>query len=152
MKKYLLLLMVIAVGCNERSDTNTTTTSLNSPDSIPVADHTTVAPPADTSIQAIAPASNERFKDVTVKKISSDSVHVSGKARIFEANLSYAVYEKGKQVREGFHTASAGAPEWGDFDFNIASPRSSGDTGTYIIIFESSAKDGSRVGVLKFPL
>ena len=152
MKTILIFALVIA-GCNTGGERQTADSVSINQDTLVKTDNTAVEEfPADSADLALTTLSNDRFRNVTVRKISPDSAKVSGTARIFEATLSYAVYEKGKQLYEGFHTASAGAPEWGSFDFNIALPSSSGDPETYIIVFESSAKDGSRVGILKFPL
>lgn len=152
MKKYLLILTVILAGCNSGNERDTSTIVANNPDSVAPADHTSVDQPADTTSTVAAPQSNDRFRDVTLVRLSNDSANLRGRARIFEANLSYAVYEQGKLMYENFHTTSAGAPEWGEFDFNIKVPAPSTDTGTYVMVYESSAKDGSRVGILKFPL
>jgi hypothetical protein len=47
------------------------------------------------------------------------------------------------EVRAGFQTTDAGAPEWGNFDFTIAVQKNENSKLT-LVLFESSAKDGSR--------
>ncbi len=153
MKKFLLIIL-IGIGCGQQKERSSNTEAADTIDTLAKTDNTVVEKKADTTNSGIQslPQFNDRFKDVILTRLSADSARLTGKARIFEATLSYAIYDKGKKVYEGFHTTSAGAPEWGDFDFNIAIPGSAGHSGTYVLLFESSAKDGSPQGVLKFPL
>jgi hypothetical protein len=46
-------------------------------------------------------------------------------------------------LKTGFTTTDAGAPEWGNFDFTIDIEKRESSTLT-LILFEESAKDGSR--------
>lgn len=150
--KRIITILLLASGCRGSNEKAMPENQITSIDSAAKVDNTAVNNPiSDTASQSSVPYSNDRFKEVALRKLSADSAKVTGKARIFEATLSYAIYENGKQVYQGFHTASAGAPEWGNFDFNIAIPRSAGDTEAYLMLYESSAKDGSRVGILKIP-
>ncbi|MFC4099038.1 Gmad2 immunoglobulin-like domain-containing protein [Paenibacillus xanthanilyticus] len=72
---------------------------------------------------------------------------VKGQARVFEAAFSYTFEDGHEVLAEGHVQASQGAPEWGDFEFEVQvkepiSPTS--PTGT-LTIYEVSAKDGSPV-------
>lgn len=88
--------------------------------------------------------SNDRFKEVTVVKTAAHTFLIKGKAQIFEANLSWVVEDGHEELKNGFQTADAGAPEWGNFTFTIAVPKKRPNSTLHLILFESSAKDGSR--------
>ena len=50
----------------------------------------------------------------------NNSLYVTGVARVFEATVSYALETKtGVVIDEGFTTATAGGPEWGEFFITI---------------------------------
>lgn len=95
--------------------------------------------------------SNERFKNVLVSKITVDSFSISGKARVFEAVFNWVLKEGDKEIKTGYKMTEAGAPEWGDFVFGITIPAGA-DSTLRLVLFESSAKDGSRVSELTLPL
>lgn len=88
--------------------------------------------------------SNLRFRNVTVKNINHQTIKVKGEAQIFEANLSWVIEDGHNELKSGFHTTSAGAPEWGKFEFDIDLPPHQPNTSQHLILFESSAEDGSR--------
>ncbi|MBK7232918.1 MAG: hypothetical protein IPH93_11830 [Saprospiraceae bacterium] len=46
----------------------------------------------------------------------------------------------------------AGAPEWGNFEFGIHVQKKRANSTLTLVIFESSAKDGSRQNELPIPL
>lgn len=94
---------------------------------------------------------NERFKNVVVNKISRDSIAVSGKAQVFEATMNWVLTKGYKEIKSGYETTSAGAPAWGDFNFHLKVPEQL-DSTMHVILFESSAKDGSRISELIIPL
>lgn len=79
---------------------------------------------------------------------SPEKLTVTGTARVWEANVLYEVTDKNDKVLfDGFTTASAGAPLWGDFSISI-----DGDLGeAYVVrIFTESAEDGSRMDILEY--
>jgi hypothetical protein len=88
--------------------------------------------------------SNERFKDVTVKQVGADQFVVEGKAQVFEANFGWVVEDGHNELKQGFQTADAGAPGWGNFKFEIEVDKQRPNSTLMLILFESSAKDGSR--------
>ena len=87
---------------------------------------------------------NTRFKEVTVQKLSEDSFRVKGKGQIFEANFGWVVKDGHQQLEEGHQMTDAGAPEWGQFDFKVQLEKTRPDAALILILFETSAKDGSR--------
>jgi hypothetical protein len=95
---------------------------------------------------------NERFKDVTVEKLGNDKYHISGKGQIFEARFGWVVEDGHNELATGFEDTDAGAPEWGNFDFTVEVKKAKAGSTLHLVIFETSAKDGSRVYELPVPL
>ncbi len=77
-------------------------------------------------------------------------VHVSGVARVFEATLNYEVITKnGQTLNKGVTTAAIGAPSWGKYDFEVCHIS---NKAYYIVLFTTSARDGSRQNEIKLRL
>jgi hypothetical protein len=68
-----------------------------------------------------------------------------GEATVFEANVSWSVVDKasGKVLKEGFSTATAGAPARGSWTANVALTGVTPGQLLELRAWESSAKDGS---------
>jgi immunoglobulin-like protein involved in spore germination/sporulation and spore germination protein len=81
----------------------------------------------------------------------SSPVTLSGVANVFEATVSYEIVASGALLAEGFTTASCGTGCWGDFavdvDFSVPAM-----TEGEIIVYEESARDGSRINELRYPV
>ncbi len=78
------------------------------------------------------------------------SVYVTGLARVFEATINYALEtEAGEVLDEGFMTATAGGPAWGEFNILI---NDIPEKAHYLAIFSISAKDGTRQFEIKLEL
>lgn len=92
----------------------------------------------------VAGYSNARFKEVTVKKVSENAFMVEGQGQIFEANFEWVVEDGHDELKKGFETTDAGAPEWGKFKFEIEVEKQRPNSTLMLILFETSAKDGSR--------
>jgi len=138
------------MGCNNPEQKQTTTVNA---DSGQVQDKTkTIAEPVKTDTQLNHVYSNQRFKDVTVEKLDGDSFRVKGRAQVFEANLSWVVEDGHEELKKGFQMTSAGAPEWGEFVFTVDVQKKRPNSTLTLILFESSAKDGSRQFELPIPL
>lgn len=76
-------------------------------------------------------------------------IYISGVARIFEATVNYAFETReGKVLKEGFTTATIGAPQWGKFDIQDYKPEGA----QIIAVFSISAKDGSRQDEIRLEL
>ena len=110
--------------------------------------NTDTAPATGRQQEAQLPAASEyansRFKEVTVQKLSENSFRVKGKGQIFEANFGWVVKDGHQQLEEGHQMTDAGAPEWGQFDFKVQLEKTRPDAALILILFETSAKDGSR--------
>lgn len=71
-------------------------------------------------------------------------VHVSGIARVFEGQVEFAVRDAtGKVIGKGTALASAGAPEWGNFEADVAYEPVKSDQEGVVEAFSRSARDGS---------
>lgn len=131
---YIFIAILIG-GCNSRvpetkveEKTDTVTVEKEIP-----------APPANLKAYA-----NARFKDVTVEKTGDHTFKINGKAQVFEATISWVVEDGHDELLKGFVTADMGAPEWGNFSFTVDAAKKRENSTLTLILFESSAKDGSR--------
>lgn len=88
--------------------------------------------------------SNKRFKNVIAESIGSDSFLIQGKGQIFEASFNWVVEDGHEELQKGFSMTAAGAPEWGTFKFIVHAPKKKSNSTRTLILYESSAKDGSR--------
>lgn len=108
----------------------------------------------DTEPEPERPAvyANKRFREVIVENIGEDKFRIKGQGQIFEANFNWVVEDGHEELRSGFQMTDAGAPEWGNFDFIIDVPKKRDNSTLTLILFETSAKDGSRQHELPIPL
>ena len=96
---------------------------------------------------------NEAFKIFKPAPNSEvkDQIVVKGLARVFEATVQYE-FEDGHYVFDkGFTTASEGAPGWGEFEIILDLDKVPNGPAR-VIIYEESAKDGSRLHELQIPI
>jgi hypothetical protein len=79
-------------------------------------------------------------------------LRVAGSANTFEATLDYELVDaNGKVLKRGFDTATSGSGVRGTFDFTLPFTITSSGDGK-LILYESSAKDGSRIHIIEVPL
>ena len=100
------------------------------------------AKPADA--QNAKPYANERFRKVTVTKTGSGTFQVKGEAQVFEARFGWDVEDGHEILASGHQMANAGAPAWGQFDFSFGVKQQRKNSRLTLVLFEVSAKDGSR--------
>jgi len=98
----------------------------------------------DTAASAEKVYSNKRFKDVVVKKIGEHKYQVKGKGQIFEASFGWVVEDGHQELKKGFEMTDAGAPAWGNFEFIVNVAKERANSTLHLVLFETSAKDGSR--------
>ena len=142
MKWTILLSAVLLFACNKKETQRTD-----------VVNDTLITTPPETTkvVKAAKPEnllpkqySNERFKEVTVERIDENNFRIRGKGQIFEANFNWIIEDGHDELKTGFQTTDAGAPEWGNFDFTITVEKKRENSKLTLVLFESSAKDGSR--------
>ena len=141
MRWTILLSAILLFACNKKETQRTT-----------VAKDTIMEIPETTKVVKVAKPenlvpkqySNERFKEVTVERVDENKFRVRGKGQIFEANFNWIIEDGHDELKTGFQTTDAGAPEWGNFDFTITVQKKRENSKLTLVLFESSAKDGSR--------
>lgn len=87
---------------------------------------------------------NERFRKVTAINFGDNDYLIEGEAQIFEANFGWVVEDGHNELASGNEMTDAGAPDWGKFSFTIDVAKARENSTLHLILFESSAKDGSR--------
>lgn len=138
MKKIILLLIILFTACNKKEGIAV------KPKEIIKTNDTVQVKKADSSDTAVKKYSNERFRNVTVEKVNGDTFRVKGEGQIFEASFSWIVEDSHDELKEGHEMTDAGAPEWGKFDFTLDVAKNKENSTLTLILFEISAKDGSR--------
>ena len=142
------ILLCCLLACSNESKENTSDAdSLGSTQM-----ETTKPPPPVPDSTTTKTYSNARFRNVKVDRIAQDSFRIKGQAQIFEASFGWVVEDGHNELKEGFTTTDAGAPEWGNFDFSIHAKKERDNSTLHIILFETSMKDGSRVYELPIPI
>lgn len=141
MKWTILLSAVLLFACNKKETQSTTVAK----DTIMEIPETTKVVKAEKPENMLSKQySNARFKEVTVEQISENKFRVRGKGQIFEANFNWIIEDGHEELKNGFQMTDAGAPEWGNFDFTITVEKKRENSKLTLVLFESSAKDGSR--------
>jgi hypothetical protein len=80
-------------------------------------------------------------------RIAGGMVQVSGYARIFEANVSVAVYSagKGRILGQQNVTAAIGAPNWGSFKINVPYEQVAGLAEGVVLVYDNDS--GAKLAV-----
>ena len=82
----------------------------------------------------------------------SSPLRLTGMSNTFEATFLFEIVDPtGRIVEEDFVTATAGSGTWGTFDVTIPFEIEREGVGA-LIVFEESAKDGSRINLVEIPL
>ena len=101
---------------------------------------------ADNTLPAILVESPAPWQKV------SSPLRVTGTSNTFEATFAYEIVDQaGLVVAEGSGMATAGTGTWGTFDVTIPFDITREGIGA-LIVFEQSAKDGSRINLVEIPL
>ena len=141
MRWTILLSTLLLFACNKKETQRNTIVN----DTLITTPETTKVVKAEKSENLLPKQySNERFKEVTVERIDENKFRVRGKGQIFEANFNWIIEDGHDELKTGFQMTDAGAPEWGNFDFTITVQKKRENSKLTLVLFESSAKDGSR--------
>lgn len=153
------LIILFAYGCRDadqnkqKSDQEARQQSVTKTDTNLIkSDNVTSEAPLKTEIEPKSKYENARFRNVIVTRINDSTFKITGKAQIFEASLSWVVEDGHNELKAGHSTTDAGAPEWGNFNFKITVNKERPNSVLHLILFETSAKDGSRQHELPIPL
>lgn len=146
-KSTIWLLPLLLFACNkEKSDASKNIDTIISTDTAQVVQH---IEPQKTIVKQYA---NQRFRQVTLEKVADNKFRVQGQAQVFEATFNWVVDDGHNEIKKGYVTTDAGAPEWGRFDFTIDVKKKEENSTLNLILFEESAQDGSRQYELPIPL
>ncbi|HEX8269096.1 MAG TPA: Gmad2 immunoglobulin-like domain-containing protein [Flavobacterium sp.] len=139
-----ILAILLLVSCqNEKREL---------PAETPVVEADTSSRPPVQTVEKLPIHANERFRNVTVEKLEDNKYKVSGEGQIFEASFGWVVEDGHNELKKGFAMTDAGAPAWGKFNFFIDAAKERENSTLILILFETSAKDGSRVHELPITL
>ncbi|MGN7470337.1 Gmad2 immunoglobulin-like domain-containing protein [Brevibacillus sp. SAFN-007a] len=157
MKKFLFVLLTVGLlqGCTSAPPVTQPETPVQPETPAPSQPQTPAEqPPAEQPEPEPKETvyANDIFRNVTVKKTGEDTFEVKGQARVFEAVVNYVVEDGHNELAQGFFQTSAGAPEWGDFTQTVKVKKDEPNSTLMLILFEVSAKDGSRRMELIIPL
>ncbi|HET6497987.1 MAG TPA: GerMN domain-containing protein [Coriobacteriia bacterium] len=101
---------------------------------------------ADAALPAILVESPAPWQAV------SSPLRLTGMSNTFEATLNYQLVDAvGANIADGYATATAGTGTWGTFDVTIPFEVTRAGAGR-LVVFEVSAKDGSRINAVEIPL
>lgn len=139
MKKLSILFAILIIGCNGNRKTETVIET----DTLSVKPVEIIEPEKEIPVPTAKVYANQRFKDITVEQTGVHIFTITGKAQVFEATFSWVVEDGHNQLKKGFVTTDAGAPEWGNFKFTVDVEKKRENSTLNLIIFEASAKDGS---------
>lgn len=145
-----------AVEASESAAETVTASPSPSPSPSPSASATPTATPTEeppTFDEVCAGRDSEAFIEVLTPRpdaVVSDTFTVTGCGNTFEANYLYRVeLPDGTTATEGFGTMSCGNGCVGEFEQEVTV----GATGVVtLVVFESSAEDGSEQSVVEVPL
>lgn len=129
--------LLILVGCNTNKQT---TPESADKDSVVQKD----TPVNNSPVASPKIYSNQRFREVTVEKTGDHSFLIKGQGQIFEASFGWVIEDGHNELKQGFSTTDMGAPEWGNFSFTVDAEKKNPNSTLHIVLFETSAKDGSR--------
>ena len=145
MKWRGVLLIIVLMSCNNQQQKNAaeaTDTSLNKDTA--TTNTGKFSQPGRDTLQPAKVYANKRFRNVTVEKTGDHQFRVRGQGQIFEASFGWVVEDGHDELKQGYSTTDAGAPAWGNFDFLVQVEKKEPGTTLHLILFETSAKDGSR--------
>jgi germination protein M len=107
------------------------------------------------------PATREDFRDnrpeIFVDRpawgaAAGNPLRMTGETRVFEATFQVEIRDaQGRVIAEDFVTASCGSGCWGTFDVTIPYTVSDPQWGV-LKVYEGSAKDGSPVNIVEYPV
>jgi len=116
-------------------------------DSVAIQDGTYTRADFEDLSPAILVESPLAFEDV------ASPLRVTGTANTFEANFEYELTDTdGKIVDQSFVTATSGTGTRGTFDFTTKPYEIPFDGIGALVVFERSAKDGSRINLVEIPV
>lgn len=147
---FSFLTVIFLLSCGGKEERSQT---IDKPDTVNSTD-TSEAQDEDETVLSPAPKAyaNERFREMSVRKDGDNRFTISGKGQLFEASFGWVVEDGHNELTKGFASTDAGAPEWGNFEFSVEVQKQRPNSTLTLVLFETSAKDGSRQHELAIPL
>ena len=142
MRISFFIAILLLVGCHN-NETKNTSAKADTLKTSPAPDNGLEKMPND-AIPSPKTYFNKHFRDVTVERVGENKFRIKGKGQIFEANFNWIVEDGHEELKKGFQMTDAGAPDWGEFDFTIDVHKKRENSTLTLVLFESSAMDGSR--------
>ncbi len=143
MKKIYVLIVLSLFACQNNVEKSKSTQLPNIKEQInDSVEQRGIEESNDTSI--VKSYSNNTFRKVTVEKTGTHTYTIQGEAQIFEASFSWIIEDGHNELKKGFEMTDAGAPEWGKFKFSVTVEKQRPNSTLMLVLFETSAKDGSR--------
>ena len=138
----LLILTLALAACNtqtaqEKSTPATIETEMP-PDNTTVAEGaaaTDSAQGAQPETAAQGPHANQRFRNVRAQKTAENTYRIMGEGQIFEANFGWVIEDGHNELASGHQQTSAGAPEWGKFDFEVKAAKQNPNSTLHLVLF-----------------
>lgn len=147
-KKSIICLLLLSIFSCKQNDSQDATIN----DSLVQTDSVKIENSNEPKKEVLEELSNERFRKVTLEKVGEHKFRVKGQAQVFEATINWSVEDGHYILKEGFVTADAGGPEWGNFDFTFEVEKAEENSTLTLILFEISAKDGNQQYQLPIPV
>ncbi len=148
--KIFFIFLVLLFGCNTQTKESTSSDSAANRDTLSPTQKTVADTAESNTTEPVEKVySNQRFKNVKVQRLDSAKLRITGTAQVFEAAFSWYVTNGSKEILSGHEMTDAGAPAFGNFDFIISLNSQQKAT---LVLYEASAKDGSRQYELKIPI
>jgi hypothetical protein len=159
----VVLLFILFIACNNNETKSTTSqedSTITIQDEIRADKDSVITVPDSNQSPSTKPPgntpsktySNQRFKDIIVEKTGEHTFLIKGRAQIFEASFSWVIEDGHEELQQGHEMTDAGAPEWGNLSFTVNAPKKRASSTLHLVLFEISAKDGSRQHELPIPL
>ena len=149
MKILVPLLFLVLIACNDKNAGNDRNDKPDSTTENGVTSKPSTDPLQTDTTETYA---NQRFKEVRAEQVNDSTFRITGKGQIFEARFGWVIEDGHNELEEGYESTSAGAPAWGDFSFLVAAQKQRSNSTLHLVLFETSAKDGSRQHQLPIPL
>lgn len=151
MKALAPLLFLFLMACNAADESSTQPSSSDTVRNVQPGTAPAVSnPPSDTT--AAKTYANQRFRNVRAGRINDSTFRITGQGQIFEARFGWVIEDGHNELKEGYESTSEGAPAWGEFSFLVTASKQRPNSTLHLVLFESSAKDGSRQHELPIPL
>lgn len=159
----MLIISLAAVGCARKAAPEPAASEPAAPASPPVASEPASPPAPGESVDTdapVEPAPEEEPKGDAVRvrlpqpnaEIAGDTIHVEGEARAYEATVLAEVEDGHNILARGIITATAAAPEWGDFSIDLKLEKLPTNRTLMLILYVESAADGTRKELALIPL